>query len=310
MAQHSSTAKRVGLVVNPTSGKNRGMALGLEVAARLRAAGHDVVDLSDETYAAARDRARGANAQGLDVLAVVGGDGMTHLGVNLAAETKTTLAVIGAGTGNDVARGLGLPVHDPVRAADLVTTGVERTIDAVRWVDDHGERHWYAGVLGAGFDSLVNERANTWLWPKGQMRYNLAILRELPLFKAIPYAVTIDGQRLETRAMLVVVANGPSYGGGMRVAPHASFHDGLADVMILHEISTLEFLKVFPKVFKGNHVTHPAVQITRGRQVTLEADGIVAYADGERFAPLPLTLETVPDAVTVLAPSRVPHDAP
>jgi diacylglycerol kinase (ATP) len=309
VAEHSSTAKRVGLVVNPTSGKNRGMALGLEVAARLRAAGHEVLDLSDETYAAARDRALGAIAQGLDVLAVVGGDGMTHLGVNLAAETKTTLAILGAGTGNDVARGLGLPVHDPVRAADLVTTGVERTIDAVRWVDDHGERHWYAGVLGAGFDSIVNERANTWPWPKGQMRYNLAILRELPLFKAIPYAVTIDGQRLETRAMLVVVANGPSYGGGMRVAPHASFHDGLADVMILHEISTLEFLKVFPKVFKGNHVTHPAVQIIKGRQVRLEADGIVAYADGERFAPLPLTLETVPDAVTVLAPTGH-HDAP
>jgi diacylglycerol kinase (ATP) len=309
VAEHSSTAKRVGLVVNPTSGKNRGMALGLEVAARLRAAGHEVLDLSDETYAAARDRALGAIAQGLDVRAVVGGDGMTHLGVNLAAETKTTLAILGAGTGNDVARGLGLPVHDPVRAADLVTTGVERTIDAVRWVDDHGERHWYAGVLGAGFDSIVNERANTWPWPKGQMRYNLAILRELPLFKAIPYAVTIDGQRLETRAMLVVVANGPSYGGGMRVAPHASFHDGLADVMILHEISTLEFLKVFPKVFKGNHVTHPAVQIIKGRQVRLEADGIVAYADGERFAPLPLTLETVPDAVTVLAPTGH-HDAP
>jgi diacylglycerol kinase (ATP) len=309
VAEHSSTAKRVGLVVNPTSGKNRGMALGLEVAARLCAAGHEVLDLSDETYAAARDRALGAIAQGLDVLAVVGGDGMTHLGVNLAAETKTTLAILGAGTGNDVARGLGLPVHDPVRAADLVTTGVERTIDAVRWVDDHGERHWYAGVLGAGFDSIVNERANTWPWPKGQMRYNLAILRELPLFKAIPYAVTIDGQRLETRAMLVVVANGPSYGGGMRVAPHASFHDGLADVMILHEISTLEFLKVFPKVFKGNHVTHPAVQIIKGRQVRLEADGIVAYADGERFAPLPLTLETVPDAVTVLAPTGH-HDAP
>jgi diacylglycerol kinase (ATP) len=309
VAEHSSTAKRVGLVVNPTSGKNRGMALGLEVAARLRAAGHEVLDLSDETCAVARDRALGAIAQGLDVLAVVGGDGMTHLGVNLAAETKTTLAILGAGTGNDVARGLGLPVHDPVRAADLVTTGVERTIDAVRWVDDHGERHWYAGVLGAGFDSIVNERANTWPWPKGQMRYNLAILRELPLFKAIPYAVTIDGQRLETRAMLVVVANGPSYGGGMRVAPHASFHDGLADVMILHEISTLEFLKVFPKVFKGNHVTHPAVQIIKGRQVRLEADGIVAYADGERFAPLPLTLETVPDAVTVLAPTGH-HDAP
>jgi diacylglycerol kinase (ATP) len=294
--------KRVGLVVNPTSGKNRGMSLGIEVAQRIRAAGHDVVDLSDETYAAARDRALGAIAQGLDVLAVVGGDGMVHLGVDLAAETKTTLAIIAAGTGNDVARGLGLPVHDPVRAADLVSTGVPRTIDAVRHVDAHGVRHWYVGVLGAGFDSLVNERANTWPWPKGQMRYNLAILRELPLFKAIPYVVTVDGVRHETKAMLVVVGNGPSYGGGMQVLPDAQFDDGLLDVLLLHEISTVEFLKVFPKVFKGTHVGHPAVEVIRGREVTLEADGIVAYADGERFSPLPLTLETVPAAVTVLAP--------
>ena len=296
-------SKRVGLVVNPTSGKNRGMSLGIEVAQRMRAAGHDVVDLSDETYAAARDRALGAIAQGLDVLAVVGGDGMVHLGVDLAAETGTTLAIIAAGTGNDVARGLGLPVHDPVRAADLVTTGVPRTIDAVQHVDAHGVRHWYVGVLGAGFDSLVNERANTWPWPKGQLRYNLAILRELPLFKAIPYVVTVDGIRHETKAMLVVVGNGPSYGGGMQVLPDAQFDDGLLDVLLLHEISTVEFLKVFPKVFKGAHVGHPAVEIIRGRSVTLEAAGIVAYADGERFAPLPLTVEVVPGAVTVLAPA-------
>ena len=296
-------SKRVGLVVNPTSGKSRGMALGLEVAGRIRAAGHEVIDLSDETYAAARDRALGAIAQGIDVLAVVGGDGMVHLGVELTAETRTTLAIVAAGTGNDVARGLGLPVHDPVRAADLVTTGVPRTVDAIRHVDAHGQRHWFVGVLGAGFDSLVNERANTWPWPKGQMRYNLAILRELPLFRAIPYVVTVDGVRHETKAMLVVVGNGPSYGGGMRVLPDAQFDDGLADVMILHEISTLEFLKVFPKVFKGAHVGHPAVEIIRGRSVTLEAAGIVAYADGERFAPLPLTVEVVPGAVTVLAPA-------
>jgi diacylglycerol kinase (ATP) len=297
-------------VVNPTSGKNRGMSLGLEVVHRLRAAGHDVVDLSDESYAAARDRALGAIAQGLDVLAVVGGDGMVHLGVNLVADTKVPLAIIGAGTGNDVARGLGLPVHDPIRATDLVTTGVPRTIDAIRHTDAHGDARWYAGVLGAGFDSVVNERANTWPWPKGQMRYNLAILRELPLFKPIPYAVTIDGVRHETRAMLVVVANGPSYGGGMRIAPDASFDDGLADVVVVHEITIPEFLKVFPKVFKGTHTGHPAVEVLRGREVTLEAPGIVAYADGERFAPLPLTVEVVPGAVTVLAPSRVGHSAP
>ena len=299
-------SKRIGLVVNPTSGKNRGMSLGLEVAHRLRAAGHEVLDLSDETYAAARDRALGAIAQGIDVLAVVGGDGMAHLGVNLAAGTTVPLALIAAGTGNDIARGLGLPVHDPDRAADLVTTGVPRMIDAVRSIDEHGGTRWFGGVLGAGFDSLVNERANTWPWPKGQMRYNLAILRELPLFKAIPYVVTVDGVRHETRAMLVAVGNGTSYGGGMQVVPDAQMDDGLVDVLVLHEISTLEFLKVFPSVFKGAHVGHPAVEILRGREVTLEATGIVAYADGERFGPLPVRLEVVPGAVTVLAPSPRP----
>lgn len=295
--------KRIGLVVNPTSGKNRGGALGIEVANRLRAHGHEVLELSDETAEAARDRAIGAIAQGIDVLAVAGGDGMVHLGVNLCADTKTPLAIIAAGTGNDIARGLGLPVHDPIAAADVVGSGIPREIDLVRHVDARGDVRWFAGVLGAGFDSLVNERANTWPWPKGRMRYNLAIARELPGFRAIPYAVTVDGVRHETAAMLVTVGNGQSYGGGMRVCPDASFDDGLLDVMVLHDISTLEFLKVFPTVFKGTHVRHPAVEILRGREVTLEAEGIVAYADGERFLPLPLTLEVVPAALTVMVPA-------
>jgi diacylglycerol kinase (ATP) len=295
--------KRIGLVVNPTSGKNRGGALGIEVAQRLRAAGHHVLDLSDETAAAARDRALGAVAQGIDLLAVVGGDGMVHLGVNLCADTKTPLAIIAAGTGNDVARGLGLPVHDPIAAVDVVSTGIPRQIDAVRHVTERGDVRWYAGVLGAGFDSLVNERANTWHLPRGRLRYNLAIARELPLFRAIPFAVTVDGVRRETSAMLVTVGNGPSYGGGMRVCPDASMDDGLLDVMILHELSTREFVQVFPKVFTGAHVSHRAVEVLRGREVSLEAPGIMAYADGERFAPLPATLEVVPGALTVLAPA-------
>lgn len=310
--------RRIGLVVNPTAGKNRGAVLGASVAQRLRAAGHEVVDLSDESYAAARDRALGALATGLDVLAVVGGDGMAHLGVNLCAGTPTPLALVAAGTGNDVARGLGLPVHDPVAAVDLLSTGTVRRIDAIRQAGVPAQdaqdgpswpAPWFVGVLGAGFDSLVNERANTWSWPRGRMRYNLAIARELPMFRPIPYAVTVDGVRHETAAMLVVVGNGQSYGGGMRVLPNALFDDGAADVMILHTVSTLEFLRVFPRVFQGAHLSHPAVEVLRGREITLEADGIVAYADGERFAALPLTVEVVPEALSVLVPSGGGHPA-
>ena len=111
----------------------------------------------------------------------------------------------------------------------------------------------------------------------------------------------LDGTRVVAEAMLVAVGNGPAYGGGMRVTPEASFDDGLLDVLILHKISTPEFLRVFPKVFTGAHVHHPAVQILRAHEVRLRATGIVSYADGERFAPLPMSIDVVPGALTVLA---------
>jgi diacylglycerol kinase (ATP) len=292
--------KRIGLIVNPTSDKGRGAALGLEVAARLASAGHEVIDLSDETAAGARERALAGIASGLDVLAVTGGDGTVNLGVNLCAGTETVLAIVAAGTGNDIAHALQLPVHDAVGAATVISGGSVRTIDAGVHIDERGVPHWFAGVLAAGFDSVVNERANTWGWPKGRMRYNLAIARELPVFKPIPYVIEVDGVAHSTQAMLVAVGNGPSYGGGMRVCPDASFDDGLFDVLVLHQISKVEFLKVFPKVFSGKHVGHPAVEILRGRRVRLEASGIVSYADGERLVRLPMTCQNMPAALKVL----------
>ena len=249
----------------------------------------------------ALERGRSAIAdRAVDCIVVAGGDGMVHLGVNLVAGTGIPLGVIASGTGNDNARELGIPVRDAVKAVERVTHGATRRIDAIRHVTPRGEDRWFVGVLAAGFDAVVNERANGWRWPKGQMRYNLAILRELGVFRPIPYVIEIDGTRHETRAMLVAVANGPAYGGGMRVVPSASYDDGLLDVLILHEVSTPTLLRVFPKVFKGAHVDHPAVEILLGRHVRLEATGIVAYADGERFGPLPLECEVVPGAVTVL----------
>ncbi|GGB66528.1 diacylglycerol kinase [Knoellia flava TL1] len=292
---------RVGLVINPTAGKNTGARIGREAASLLAAAGHEVVDLSAMDGAHAVERARAAiEARSVDVLVVAGGDGMVHLGVNLVAGTDVPLGIIAAGTGNDNARELGLPVRDAAKAVERITRGATRRIDAVRVLDPHGNPRWFVGVLAAGFDAVVNERANGWRWPKGQMRYNLAIARELGVFRPIPYVVEIDGTRHETKAMLVAVANGPAYGGGMKVVPSASYDDGMIDVLILHEVSIPTLLKVFPKVFKGAHVDHPAVEILTGRHVRLEAKGIVSYADGERFEPLPIECEVVPGAVTVL----------
>jgi diacylglycerol kinase (ATP) len=293
---------RLGLVVNPTSGRNTGRLIGRQALRLLRAAGVDILDLSaaDAIGALAKGRAAVAD-RAVDALVVAGGDGMVHLGANLCAGTDVPLGIIAAGTGNDIARELGLPVRDAAKSVERILAGSTRRVDAARHTTATGETRWFVGVLAAGFDAVVNERANQWRWPKGPMRYNLAILRELPVFHAIPYVLELDGRRLETQAMLVAVGNGPAYGGGMRVTPDASMDDGLLDVLVLSRISTAEFLRVFPTVFKGTHTSHPAVEVHRAREVRLEALGIVSYADGERFAPLPMTVEAVPAALTVLA---------
>ena len=293
----------VGLAVNPTSGKGRGAAHADAAQRVLTAGGLDVVRLEGTDAADLAAKVRAARPD-LGALVVVGGDGMVHLGVNAVAGTGTPLGVVAAGTGNDVARGLGLPVHDPDAAAhvvlDALAIGGTRTIDAAR-VTGGDDLRWFAGVLGVGFDAIVNERANAMRWPKGRRRYDLAIARELPVFRPRPYRLRLDDETIETAAMLVAIANGPSYGGGMMVCPDAQFDDGLLDVLVVEPVSRIEFLRIFPKVFSGTHVTHPKVTIHRAARVDVASPGIVGYGDGERMQPLPVTVEAVPAALRLLA---------
>jgi diacylglycerol kinase (ATP) len=133
-------------------------------------------------------------------------------------------------------------------------------------------------------------------WPKGPMKYNAAIAIELPRFNPRHYEIHLDDRSISTQAMLIAIANGKSYGGGMNVCPDAQINDGLFDVMVLHPVSKIEFLKVFPRVFSGTHITHPAVEIVRSRSVTIESQAI-AYADGERIGQLPISAECINSAV-------------
>lgn len=300
----SADTSRVGLVVNPSASGGAAGRTAAALAGALRAHGFHVTDLSAETAGAALVRAQAAiAARAVDLLVVAGGDGMAHLGVNACAGTEVPLGIIALGTGNDIAAGLGLPVRNPAAGVATVAARHTRRIDAGR-VEQGGNRPWFGGTLYAGFDAVVNARANRWSWPRGQARYNLAVLRELPVFSAIPYVVTVDGARLQTEAMLVIVANAPSYGGGMKVTPAALMDDGLFDVLVLERIGRAEFLRVFPQVFEGHHVEHPAVRLLRGRQVHLQAHGITAYADGEPFHPVPLQADVVPKALRVIVPEE------
>lgn len=290
----------VALIVNPTAGKGRAAKQVAAVASRLREAGINVSILVGTDAADALALARKASLDGVDAVVALGGDGMVHLALNAVAGTDTALGIIPAGTGNDLAATLRLPTKDPVAAAGVVASRLREggawPMDAIKVGDK-----WFGCVLGAGFDSRVNDRANRMTWPRGRMRYNLAILAELGVFAPLPFEITIDGEHLSTEAMLVAVGNAKSYGAGMHVTPDADVADGLLDVMVLGPVSKPEFLKTFPKVFKGTHVGHPAVTMRRAKVVEVASPGVTAYADGEYLADLPIRCECVKGAVQVLA---------
>ncbi|WP_395658021.1 diacylglycerol kinase [Nocardioides sp.] len=288
--------REIVLLTNPTAGKGRGARARDAASARLQAAGVRVRTIEGRDADEALDLARSAVADGTDALVLCGGDGLVHLGIQAAGGTSTPIGIIPAGTGNDVARYFDIPRKDPVAAAEQLLAGTGRTVDLAR-----SGSTYFVTVLAAGFDAIVNERANRMTWPKGQMRYNIATLAELRTFEPLPYTLELDGVTHTLDAMLVAVGNGPSFGGGLRITEGAILDDGLLDVVIIKPMSKMGLVRTYPKLFKGTHVTHPAYEHHRVRTVTVAAPGIVSYADGERFGPLPLTVECAAGALTVLA---------
>ncbi|MDR3359897.1 MAG: diacylglycerol kinase family lipid kinase [Bifidobacteriaceae bacterium] len=303
----------LGVVVNPTAGKGKAGNPGARVGRLLAERGHEVQDLSAPDLAEAHRSARQGVVDGMDALIVAGGDGMTHLGVNVVAGTTLPLGLVPLGTGNDVARILGLPRHDVAASVAAIEAGLEagpRVIDAVRVTDTaHSMSEWYTGVLSAGFDAAVNARANRLRWPRGESVYVRALFQELSRYRPYGFEVEIDGELAwQSAGALVAVANGSDIGGGMHIAPDASLEDGQLDVVLAGPVSAATLISVFPRVYRGTHLSHPAVTVLRGRQVVLRPRPDLgptppeAHTDGERIGPLPLQCDCVPNAVRVLAP--------
>ncbi|HEY0699878.1 MAG TPA: YegS/Rv2252/BmrU family lipid kinase [Micromonospora sp.] len=295
---------RAAMVVHPASGLGRAGRIAGTVADRLRTVVDDLVTVEANTVADSHRLMHEARDAGLDLLVVVGGDGSAHQGVQFCADTGVTLAVIPAGTGNDLARTLAGAPEDPLKATDNLVRALENgtttTIDLGRI--DGGP--WFAGVLCAGFDSAVNERANRMRWPSGPRRYDLAILAELARLRARPLTVEVDGERTELDATQIAVGNIPFYGGGIPICPAADPADGLFDVTLVRRASRFDLVKMLPGLRTGNHVHHPMVTTSRTATIRIgEANGWVAYADGERIGPLPVEVTCVPNALKVVGPA-------
>ena len=296
-------SKRIVLAANPAAGGGKAAASIASISKRLIEAGYDVVVCSRGNAAELMSSLREELSQPPRAVVAVGGDGTVHLVLNaLAPHFSIPIGVIPVGTGNDIAQSWGIPVDRDEALSALLEAlhGQPRVVDIAKSTQG-GVGRYFAAVYSAGFDAIVNERANQMRFPKGPSRYTLALLRELASLRPRRYRLSVDGKRREVEALLIAVANGPSFGGGMQVVPHASVTDGLLDVFIVHPLPTVRFLALLPKVFSGGHVGHPAVEIVQAREISLDVDEVVGYADGERQAELPVAINPVPGALSVLA---------
>jgi YegS/Rv2252/BmrU family lipid kinase len=232
----------------------------------------------------------------------VGGDGTAHAALQAVAGTGTPLAVIPAGTGNDLVRALGVPpgpLAAARAAAEDLAAGLSQAVDAGRTGD-----RWWATVLCCGFDSAVSDRANRLRWPRGRRRYDVAVLAELARLRPRELTLTLDGEARTLPITMVAVGNTSWYGGGMKVCPGADPTDGLFDVTVVGATTRLELVRTKPMLATGTHVEHASVTVHRAARVELACPGVTTYADGEPVAPLPAVAECVPGALHVVGTRR------
>lgn len=295
------------ILANPYAGGGRARVRAEQAADVLQASGIDCrVELpaSLEELQAILDR---CSMSGPHILLACGGDGTVHHVLQAAMRGSHILGIIPAGTGNDAARSLGIsPRHVEAwtqSLPDLIATRSTRRIDVVH-ISHNGAQRWAVGIVCAGFDSAVNERANGIRRLRGTARYVAALMGELRSFVTYDFHVVMDGSVRAGEALLVAVGNTPQYGGGMRMCPNAELDDGLLDITWVGSAPRRTILRVFPSIFAGTHVKHPLVSTYRAREVEISAPGAVMYVDGERIGDSPVTIRSIPRALEVLVPPQ------
>ena len=284
------------LAINPKSGKGHARKRAIVAKDYFAGLGFPVEILEGHSLDDFREKfVLKIEHESISGVVAFGGDGFIHEIIQHIVHREIPLGVIPCGTGNDFARSLGVNQLSMTQQMNLIAQSKIRSIDLGR-VDER----WFAAILSSGFDAVVNDRANQMKWPRGRMRYNIAMIEKIVQLRAHSYRIRLDRDHIDVEATLVTVANGPSYGGGMKVCPDAKLNDGLFDVMVLGKVSRTELLKVFPKVYSGRHVGHPAVTFYRCREIEIIGSGS-SFADGEPISSLPLSAECVSNALKVWA---------
>lgn len=244
---------------------------------------------------------------GVDRVVVIGGDGTFSLAADVVAVAgageRVVLGLVPGGTGSDLARSLGLP-KKPAACLERALRGAPRSIDALELVGDDGRRRFVVNVLSAGVSGNVVERINA-LERRSSGAYLTEALRALLGYSPASCRIEADGELWhEGPLLLVAVANGTSFGGGMRIAPRAELDDGLADLVLAPQVPGWQIPFLLPRLYLGKHLTSRYVRFRRATRVRIEPaeDFPLFDLDGDPWRPGAITVTVRPGAIQVAGP--------
>ena len=287
------------IIANPRAGHGQGGKNVEQLRKTIRRHGLDCTPILTERPGHAGEIARELAAASEPRLAVMGGDGTIGEVVDAIVGSDTELAVLPTGTGNDVARSLGIPLRDLDAGLEIARTGAVRAIDVGRERDRH-----FISVLGIGFPAVVAAEANGITWIKGSPAFFVAVYKALHRMRPVPLVIELEDRTLELDAVAVLVQNTPYTGGGLHMAPGAELDDGILDVVVVDAIGRLELMVHFPKAYRGRHLEHPGFSLHRSRTVRIRsATPLPKMFDGDLFGATPLEADVVPGGVRVVVPA-------
>jgi diacylglycerol kinase (ATP) len=300
------TAKqKICFIINPISGAGRRRDLGRRRAEQA-AAFVEQGRLSAEIFVSerpghARDLAQAACRRGATMLVAWGGDGTVNEVGSALVDSQATLAIVPSGSGNGLARELGIPL-DPAAAFHVVSEGCSRLIDAGEL-----DGHFFFNVAGLGLDARVAHRfAEGGLERRGFVRYLELALREVASFAPVDCSITADGHSVIVRPLLIAIANARQYGNGALIAPEAQLDDGKLDVVVVNHRPAWQVLMHAPKLFSGTVGRVPGVSMIRASTISVSAESALTYhIDGEPHIGGSLVKASVhPKALRVVAALR------
>ena len=278
------------------------------VRSRVGAKGINRVVTITPASAAEAERELAALLPETALVVVVGGDGTVNTAVNVLARTRIPLGFVPTGSGNDFASAFGIAELDTHAAAEVIAAGVTRAVDLATVTRPDGTVRKFASVFASGFDSLVNDRANNIRWPRGHMRYNVAIAIEFFLLKRVRYTASWtaeDGSTGTTDSTLLMatVANSPTYGGGVPISPNSDPTDGALELIMVKPAGRVRLVRLLSRVFKSKHLTDPLFTSRRISEVTLDTADTRGYADGDPITSFPTTIAVDPGALALIVPA-------